>query len=245
MLIRNEHLEFKPALLPSIAALALIALFIGLGNWQLGRATEKRNLMTERDARSQAAPMELMLPLDEPEKWRYYKVKVSGTYDIEHQLLLDNQVYQGQAGYRVLTPLKNSSQGLAVLVDRGWVPLGASRMQRPDISLAQSRVRLSGTLYAPYGESYSLGSIDEGEYGWPRLIQFIDFELLSQRLGYPLAGVIVRLDADQANGFVRDWPLTEFTADRHIAYAAQWFAMALAVLILYILVNTKRVQKNE
>ena len=51
------------------------------------------------------------------------------------QILIDNMVNGERAGYFVITPFALQGGGW-VLVNRGWVPLGASRAERPAIPVA-------------------------------------------------------------------------------------------------------------
>jgi len=65
-------------------------------------------------------------------------------------------------------------------------------------------------------------------------------EELAQHLQRELAPVSVLLDAGAEDGYLRRWRPIEFGPDRHIGYAVQWFALALTLLIIYIVVNFRR-----
>src|SRR6202034_3263269 len=65
---------------------------------------------------------------------RYAQVRLQGSYDGAHQFLLDNMSHNGQPGYEVLTPLR-LNDGRIVVVNRGFVPLTASRRQLPDVRI--------------------------------------------------------------------------------------------------------------
>ncbi|MDN5862848.1 MAG: hypothetical protein L0H19_05295, partial [Salinisphaera sp.] len=51
---------------------------------------------------------------------------------------------------------------------------------------------------------------------------------------------ILLLGNDQPGGFPRDWTDVGLSPMRHIGYAVQWFAMAAAVVVLFVLVNRRR-----
>ena len=64
---------------------------------------------------------------------------------------------------------------------------------------------------------------------------------LQQLYGTGLQSRIVLLDAAAADGFERIWQIDlGFSPERHIAYAVQWFGMAMTVLIIFVAVNLKR-----
>lgn len=236
---RAKHYNFRPAVLPSAAAAVLMGMFIALGMWQLNRAQEKQAILDTHALRSQQPPVELTLPLTDKPRLRYRRVEVTGRFDPDRQFLLDNQVRRGQVGYHVLTPLRvTGKQGL--LVDRGWIPLGGSRDQLPEIPVTNDAVRLRGTIYVPYEQGFSLGGMDAGERVWPRRVQFVDFEQMGARVGLALAGATLRLDPKSPHCYRCEWQIAPFTPERHLGYAVQWFALALALLVIFIVVNVKR-----
>ncbi len=217
---------------PGGAALLLTALFCSLGLWQLHRAQEKQAYLEEMADRAHVAPVALPSALNDPEAWRYRRVLAEGRYDASMQFLLDNQVLDGRVGYRVLTPLRLEGRPEAVLVDRGWVPAAADRRILPEVSVASRWRRLVGVVYVPYGEGFRIGPVTDEPVGWPRRIQYLDFEALAQMLPYPLAPYVLRLDGTEPDGFVRRWPTAPFSPQRHLGYAVQWFALAAAVLAI-------------
>jgi surfeit locus 1 family protein len=54
------------------------------------------------------------------------------------------------------------------------------------------------------------------------------------------AADLVLLDADQPDGYVRIWAPPGFPPMRHTAYAVQWFALALALFVIYLVTNFRR-----
>ena len=56
-------------------------------------------------------------------EWR--RVTATGEYDVSGQLLVRQRPLDGANGYQVLTPLVTSGGG-ALIVNRGWMPAGAS-----------------------------------------------------------------------------------------------------------------------
>lgn len=218
----------------------MVVLFLWLGNWQLNRAAAKTTILEQSHDQSSKAVESLPLDRDEYESIRYSQVTVDGSYDIEHQFLLDNQVKHHKVGYSVFTPVKIAGSNTAVLVDRGWVAQGQTREMRPDIQFAQVDSAIAGSLYSPFSEGVRLGSLDNGELLWPRVIQFLDFEAISERLGYHLLPVIIRLSPDAKNGYLREWKTVSFGPDKHLGYAVQWFGLAAAMLVILMVLGLKK-----
>ncbi len=231
----------KPARPWGLVALVLVmlGLFVSLGVWQVNRARYKQTLVDKAVARESGAEIPLPLDLDDYSGLRYQPVSAVGRYDVDHQLLLDNQVRKGQAGYSVLTPFRIRGADRYVLVDRGWIPMGLTRQLLPDVGFTQKAVEIHGTAYTPFGKGFHLGGMDDGEFMWPRVIQFVDFGALSERLGYHLLPVIVRLSPDAPNGYLRQWKVVNMGPMRHWGYAFQWFALALAMLVILVVLFTR------
>ena len=77
--------------------------------------------------------------------------------------------------------------------------------------------------------------------GWPLVVQRIEVPGVAQKLGTPVLPLVLRMDPELPNGFVRAWkPYYGLSADRHRGYAFQWFALATALLVIYVVLNTKR-----
>jgi surfeit locus 1 family protein len=68
----------------------------------------------------------------------------------------------------------------------------------------------------------------------------LDFERYRSSTGLKLQPVMI-LQKDQTNdGLVREWIRPDSGSAKNIGYAFQWFAMALAVLIIYLVLSVKR-----
>ena len=237
---------FEPGRASTCATLLLLPLLLTLGFWQLDRARQKAELQTAFAERFQLPPTPLaeVDPADSAN--RYRRVIAAGRYDNAHQLLLDNQVRDGRPGYHTLTPLR-LRDGTAILIDRGWLPLGATRQELPDVSLSAEPVTVRGWLAQPANPGLRLGDGAGGDSRWPRIIPHVDYQRLSGLLDYPLLPAIILLEPEAPAGFWRDWQ-PRFGGqgpERHQGYAAQWFSLAVALLILYFAVNTHRLPRSK
>lgn len=233
--------------LVQIFTVVVLSLFVILGTWQLGRGNVKQEIEYAIDDQ-QVGINSISLPLRDLESWRYKKVKLTGTYKVEKQFLLDNQVRDGSTGYSVLTPLYVEEFKSWVLVDRGWIAQGPSRNQLPVVAFhGEPMTTIAGNIYVPYDKAYSLGGIADGEdSSWPRRIQFVDYEQLATRLGETLQPFTLRLNSEELNGYRRDWAANNLSSEKHYGYAFQWYSMAFAVVVLWWLYSIRPlVKKNE
>jgi len=228
------------ALVPTLATAALLPVLIGLGLWQLDRAGQKEAL--ERDFAERAEASAVALPASAPPAaLRYRPVRASGRWDGERQFLLDNRTHDGRAGYHVLSPLRLAGRRSAVLVNRGWQPLGSSRAALPALPLPAGAVTVRGIADLPREDTFLLGAAGYAGEGWPLVVQRAELDAMAARLGYPLLPVMVLLDPEAPHGFVRDWrPVVGIGSDRHRAYAFQWFALAAALAVIWAVVPLRR-----
>jgi surfeit locus 1 family protein len=222
--------------------LALLVLLMSLGFWQLDRAEQKRVLLQAYGDRPTDAAIRIESDFNPGPDWRYRRAQVIGAYEPDHQFLLDNRVYQGRVGYHVLTPLRLARGNAVVLVNRGWVPQGATRADLPPLPAPTEReFSAEGLIDFPPHKVFVLGEGEDRDPGWPKVLQQVRLELQAQQLGVRLLPMVLLLDKDQAGGFVRDWNPVVVGPERHVGYAVQWFALAAALVILYLWVNLKRV----
>jgi len=230
---------FAPRLWSTLGTLALLALLISLGRWQLARAEQKRVLYAEFAAGSDATVS--LSGAGAGALTRYQHVRASGHYSGEHQFLLDNMTLEERAGFRVLTPFV-LDDGRTLLVDRGWIPLGQTRTDWPALTTSSGPREIRGRVDdLPVPGIRLAGLATESAPGaWPRLVNYPERAELEAALGVPLYPRIVLLDSDQADGFTRAWAPPGFPPVRHIGYAVQWFAMALALAVLYLMVNLRK-----
>lgn len=233
---------FRPALLPTLVTLLLLPILLSLGFWQLRRADEKQALQVLFESQVSAPAVALdQLEAGDPAN-RYRRVGATGRYDSDHQILLDNQIQDGQPGYHVYTPLRLKGTTAAILVNRGWIPMGESRRQLPAIAVTSDEMTVSGRLSQPANPGLRLGPAANTSQTWPQVVLYMDYQQLSTDLGYSLEPAVILLDAGAPDGYRREWQPTfgGYGPERHRGYALQWFSLALALLVIYGVVNIHR-----
>ena len=242
MSLRIGNREFAPPAW-GVALVALgLAVFVSLGYWQLGRAHEKQARLDAFMQGSQDTVDATGLGFDELA--RYQHVRLRGSYDATRQILLDNMPsVTGRPGFRVLTPFERADGRGWVLVDRGWVPLGATREDLPDVTVGVREREVSGILDVLPIPGMRVGpAAAPGSADWPRVLLFPTEADVESALGVDVEPRIVLLDAGAPDGFERKWrPALGFGPERHLGYAIQWFAFALVAVVIFIAVNLRRV----
>lgn len=116
--------------LASLTCLLLALLGLALGIWQWQRSLYKQDLA---DRRARAAQQASQAVLAAPgslapwqsdlnaNDWDQRPVRLSGNWQVNRQIYLDNRALEGRAGVHVLAPLMLADGSLA-WVNRGWAP---------------------------------------------------------------------------------------------------------------------------
>ena len=97
-----------------------------------------------------------------------------------------------------------------------------------------------GSVYFPSDKNWSLGNIFDKKQADLAVIELIDARIVGQFLHKSVYPFIIRMRPESAHGFIREWPVVAMSPSRHLAYAVQWFAMALVVVLLFIVLNIKK-----
>ncbi len=234
--------RFKPKLVPTLATLMILPILINLGLWQSNKADQKQIMQDIYESRANTELVFIGVKPIVVDALRYSKVLAKGKYEPAYQILLDNQVHKGQAGYFVITPLHISGTTMRILVNRGWVPTGSDRNVLPDINTPQNEVEVIGFAHDPSGKYIELNHDDIAKESWQKVWQNLDMKRYTNVVPFQVQPVTIRLDpASTAGGYVRDWPKPDSRIEVNRGYAVQWYLMSIALIIIYIVTNFKKV----
>ncbi len=241
--IQLKHYLFKATLIPTIITLILLCIMIWLAFWQLDRADYKNNIQTLIENKQDTPAISIFNIAKDENDWLYQPVFATGKFDNDHNIYLDNQVHNMTAGYSIFTPLL-LSDNKAILVNRGWLPLGKSRATPPDISIDDRMRRINGLTTHPPSSGIILSSNANIFANWPVVLQYIDIAQIEKEIGYKLLPVILTMNNEKQTT-LKPLPIKiNMRAEKHTAYAFQWFALSLTLLIIYIVVNTTNTNKE-
>lgn len=232
---------FKVRIGFSIISLIAIVILVYLGTWQLGRSMTKKDILVKMQQKIHALPMPLS-GIDNPHliKNRFTPVSVIGTYLNKYTFLLDNQVFNSQVGYRVLTTMQSPYLDKWLLVDRGWIAQGSSRKELPPIKDIYGVQELNGIVNTIPTGIILHPDIYNADAEWPIVIQNLDLEFIEKHLQHSAYDFLLQLRTNDPSAY--PMPPLDFgmPANKHIAYALQWYAFAIMVVVYYVLTSFSR-----
>lgn len=222
----------------TLLGLALSAVFAALGFWQLSRAHHKEKLLTAFNEHVSGKPLQVS-KLSEPNDWRFYRLEIKGSFDNEHTVLLDNKTYEGKVGYEVYTPFKAKGLNTPILIDRGFTPIMSGRDTLPLIRPIKGSITLVGMINLP--PTYrALGTLTEtATPTWPLRVEYINLAEIGALTGDNLYPYVLMLPPKSPYAYAIDWHIFVMGPERHRGYAVQWFALALTLLILSVVLNRR------
>ncbi|MDJ0895797.1 MAG: SURF1 family protein [Alphaproteobacteria bacterium] len=237
----------RPSLWLSLIALAAFCVLVGLGGWQLQRLEAKRALMDRIAERIAAQPIGLppalsladpaaMLALD------YRRVRITGTFHHDKELHWHRPSKDGQAGYRVITPLQRPDGGF-VLVSRGWVP--PDRLDpatRPDGQIT-GPVAVEGVARLPETGGWMAPQNDPDDNIW----FVLDIDQMVGHLGlaraFPL--YVEAGDAPNPGGLPIGGQTEIEIRNRHLEYVVTWWGLAGALVLVFIAYHRRPAATHE
>ncbi|MEX0951771.1 MAG: SURF1 family protein [Gammaproteobacteria bacterium] len=237
-LMRIGRYEFVPNRGPALLTLLVFPLLLALGFWQLDRADQKLQLQDEFQARYQAERVDLNAFVEIPEDMFWRPVRAAGRY-LPLRYLLDNQVVKREAGYKIYAVLDLSGKPECLLVEQGWVPAGSDRRLPPDLEAAVSAADIQGRAI-PEPATGILLAEHRLEPLTEKLFraQRIDTTELSQHSGCKLLPFLLQPGSTSQADPLAGMP--GIGRERHLGYAFQWFALAATLLVIFIVVNTRK-----
>jgi len=218
-------------LVASVIVLATAVTMIELGLWQLRRLDQVRadNAIVRSQLAMPVEPLsEAFAPGARP---AYRRVVVDGRYDATEQVRVDNRSDDdGSPGRHLLTPLV-ISDGTALIVDRGWIPLDANPA---DAAPPAGEVRAVGVLFPSEKKvAFSASIPPEGRV---TAVPRIDVARLSKQLPYAALRLYLRLeqqDPAQAAALPKPPGLPSLDDGPHLSYAVQWFLFTTVELAVF------------
>ncbi len=223
--------------------LLMVALFVGLGVWQLQRRIEKHALIAALTEQLAAPPQGLPSPSQwntlKPASDEFRRVRFAATY----QPLPDAMVYSSGSAVRedisgpgtwAFLPARLAT-GETVVINTGFVQNTMQDRDQEDRAvkplLTSAPVTLTGYLRFPE----TAGMLTPAESVTKRLWFTRDHLAMAHALGWgEVAPFYVDLEQPvPANAIPKPGPLDVHLKDDHMQYAITWFALAGAVVIAF------------
>ena len=232
-------INFRPRLVPTLFAVPIVLLCLGLGVWQVQRLIWKEGLIAERAAATKAVPAPAPQTLADAKKLEFRPVTLDGVFLNDREIYLHAIAPSGREGYQVLTPLM-VAEGAAVLIDRGFIP---TELRDP---AKRAAGQLSGTQHVtglvrlpPSGRpNWFLPDNNPAQNHW----FWVDLPAMAaaDRLE-KVAPYYIDADATPNPG---GWPqggsdLLPELPNHHLQYAITWFSLAVAMVVIYVMYHRR------
>ena len=215
--------------------LLLAAIFatacVFLGRWQMDRRAETLAEINRVTSNYSATPLpfaeaeEQFSRLDADKEWT--QVELKGRYNVDGQRVVRNRPLNGQPGYEVVVPFKLNT-GQAVVVDRGWLPIGNNTPGRPDSVPEPPPGEVTVIVRLKPGEPELQRGAPDGQ------LASIDLPAYAAQLGYPvLTGAYGQLASETPAAAAMPYPFPKPSVEEgtHLSYSLQWFAFGVLMFI--------------
>lgn len=227
-------------------ALALIALAVSLGNWQLRRADEKLALQAQWDRAEQAPPLVVTgadigavaarLPV---------RVALRGRFLFEHEVWLDNRQMDGGTGLMLISPLR-LADGTVVLINRGFAPRDPrDRTRLPAVERPPGELDLEGLAVAQPSRVLQIGANAPIGAAGPAVWQNLDFDAFASASGLTVPRWVVQQVGGSGDGLLRNWPRQRAGVDMHRGYALQWYSLAALIVALTLFFGVRALRRRH
>ncbi|MGE4073312.1 MAG: SURF1 family protein [Lysobacterales bacterium] len=226
--MKRAHRLGRALLGYAVLALLTSAGLASLGLWQLQRADEKQQLLEAIDRAESENAVDLATALAGGEDLHFRAVTARGRFLPDRQILLDNQIRNGEPGVQVFVPLQLDGGGQMLLVDRGWLPWRDRARSLPVANVDSESVAVEGLLLSAPAAGLALGA--EVRQQWPLLVTRIDLSDLERRLQQPLLDLVLE---DRQTPRAQSLRSGMLPPERHRGYALQWFGLSLTVIIIF------------
>ena len=224
---------------PAIFALAAIAIFVGLGTWQLQRKAWKEALIETLEQRLSAPPGDL----PPRERWaslsaandEFRRVKFSAAFvpGAEALVYTSGSALRSDvsgSGYWVFAPAQLTSGGI-VVVNRGFVPEGRQDPVTRAAGAATGHANLVGVMRWPESRGAFSPKDDPDRNIW-----FVrdPVAIAAAKSWGEVAPFFIELESPQPpGGLPRPGALKVNLRNEHLQYAVTWYGLALVVVVMF------------
>ena len=218
----------KSRLAATIFYIFFAIVFVFLGFWQINRGNEKAEIIEAFEIQQTMQAVEFSA---NSKKWE--RVYIDGKLDAEKLIYIDNIIYKGILGFKVVAPVSIEDNKI-MLVDFGWIKQPQSRDEVSFLSISKNKnISVSGVLEAP--EMGLILSDDIFTNTWPKISQSKSISALESLFKEEIIQFILLSDYRNEADFVYLKPVVaNMPPVKHYGYAGQWFAMFIALSIMYL-----------
>ncbi|CAG8510645.1 12330_t:CDS:2 [Cetraspora pellucida] len=213
-----------------------------LGTWQIQRLRWKVGLIEEYEERLSKPQMILpkRIKLEVLNDYFYRRVKTSGKFLHDQEMLLGPRTLDNKHGYFVITPLEREN-GTTVLVRRGWISKDKVDSSTRKDNQFEGIVNIEGILKKSEKKNWFTPKNNPNRNEW----LWIDVETMAERTGAQPVLVEQSLEGSPylINKMIDDGiPVGKIPnvdlRNTHLQYAITWYSLSVATsIMLYTLVR--------
>lgn len=233
--------KLKLILVPTIITLVVFVILFRLGWWQLERAEEKRLELAQYDEQGSGRAVELEYYLKTQKPIQHAHVEITGKVLSQQTFYWDNRIKDGVVGYEVVTPVMTNVG--VVMVNFGWVPATDRRSVLPMVNLPSDVSSLPVVMVIPKNNVFIKETLGDGDT-WPKLVQQLDLSVFEKHSDVSLLPYVGFVNHDFNGQLRNNFEPVVMPPEKHIAYAVQWFGLAIAVLIVFYFA-VKKINRND
>lgn len=222
-----------------ILMLALTALFVTLGFWQVQRLSEKEALIWAVETRLSQAPTPFPAVAQwqaiDPEALDYTPMSLRGSFDHSKTVLVFTNLPEpkgryGRAGYWVMAPFETDESAI-VWVNRGFVPESQAEAFADGGVAPEGQLTIEGTVRRPdEANSFTPEADYADRRAWVRDPERLS--LVAGITGKPVAPVTIDLPAGEPGDLPQGGETQVSFSNRHLEYAGTWFSFAAITPIM-------------
>jgi surfeit locus 1 family protein len=242
-----QRLHNARLLWPTLAALAGLAVLIGLGTWQIERKRWKEGLIATIAARVHADPVPLAsitVRANGKDDLEYTHVSLRGRFQHDKERYLYTPTPAGQ-GWHVYTPLE-TTEGALVWINRGLVPDARKAPATRVEGQVEGEVEVRGLVRLPAGSGLFSAQNDPGNniWYWPDVAGMTAAAFPGGVQAAKVLPLVVDADAEPRppGGLPRGGVTRLNLPNRHLEYALTWYGLAAALAGVYLAFAVNRLR---
>jgi surfeit locus 1 family protein len=230
----------------SIMALAVMAVLISLGIWQVNRLAWKEQLIHSVNERIRAQPIPFAEWLAAKAGEDYWPVTITGTYRHEGERHFF-ATHKGQSGFYIYTPLQISA-GAIVFVNRGFVPFDRKDQATRTEGQITGIVTVKGLARtAPAAKPSSIVPDNEPE---KNLFYWKDQGAMAATAGLPVDAEVLpgfvdaAVSATPPSGLPAGGVTLVELPNNHFQYAITWFGLAATLAVIWSILAFRQFRRK-
>ena len=241
-LAANLHLHIRPTAL--LIWLVSTGILVSLGLWQLSRADEKELILQNLNSQPSLELVDSSYLNNLATKDFYpHQIKLRGHFEPQNLWVLDNQVNNHVLGGNLIMPFVVEAQGLTtkLFIDLGWISYNKQRQpnqqdwQRWQAKLAQIQQPTELKLFiTQLQHNVFKSNLVEQRDGW-HFVGQISPQLIEKQAKTQVLPILGILDEKSPYALLVERPLINMPPEKHTAYAAQWFLLAIALNLIILI----------